>query len=90
MINRTLNRETPAWYVCQLTVVHRTVRLTRDRHCLCRSTGRTGVPQALSALIPDDGGAYPVSRYRTALTQPSKHERSQPSTSRHWLDPGNL
>jgi hypothetical protein len=33
-----------------------TVQLTCDRHCLCRSTGRTGVPQALSALIPDDGG----------------------------------
>ncbi len=31
-------------------------QLTCDRHCLCRSTGRTGVPQALSALIPDDGG----------------------------------
>jgi len=28
-----------------------------------------GVSQALSALIPDDG-AYPVSRYGTALTQP--------------------
>jgi len=31
------------------------VQLTCDRHCLRRSTGRTGVPQALSALILDDG-----------------------------------
>jgi len=26
MINRTLNRETPSWYVCQLPIVTRAVR----------------------------------------------------------------
>jgi len=32
MINRTLNRETPAWYVCQLTMVERTFAMrTRVR-----------------------------------------------------------
>ena len=51
-----------------------TVQLICDRHCLCRSTGRTGVPQALSALIPDGGG--PIRCRVTGPRSPSRRNTS--------------
>jgi len=52
-----------------------TVQLTCARHCLCRSTGRTGVPQALSALIPDDLGG-PIRCRVTGPRSPSRRNTS--------------
>jgi len=56
-----------------------TVQLTCDRHCLCGSTGRSGVPQALSALIPDDGGlsgvAFPDRAHPAVETLPNLRRR---------------
>ena len=55
------------------------MQLTCDRHCLCGSTGRSGVPQALSALIPDDGGlsgvAFPDRAHPAVETLPNLRRR---------------
>ncbi len=60
MINRTLNREPPAWYVCQLTILKRNGLRAPEGWCPssgCRSTCgrlRVGDPR-FSFLVPTAG-----------------------------------